>query len=194
MVDYFRHAADVLVGPWTRWVRAARPQRDRRPRAAIVTVGSELTDGLRVDTNTARSPLRSPSAAIDVAETASVGDDVDVLAETLERLSGRLALVVVTGGLGPTHDDITPRGGRTSASRPLHRDATIEAALEPSRRHRDAERTAQVLTQADVLEGAEVLPATTGTAPGQVVPTAGGLLVLLPGPPREMRPHARTRS
>ena len=48
-------------------------------------------------------------------------------------------------------------------------------------------RETQVLTQADVLEGAEVLPATTGTAPGQIVPTPGGLLALLPGPPKEMR-------
>ncbi len=77
--------------------------------------------------------------------------------------------------------------------RALVRDDRIAAGLGASAaRHTDERARANVLTQADVLEGARVIPAVTGTAPGQRVPTERGELVLLPGPPREMRPMLET--
>jgi nicotinamide-nucleotide amidase len=158
------------------------------PSAAIVTVGTELTEGLRLDTNSREIAAALSERGYDVLETASVGDDEGYLAETLVRLTSRLDLVIVTGGLGPTHDDVTRAAAARALDLGLTRDPEIEGKLqEVMRRHHDADAQVQVLTQADVLEGAEVIPATTGTAPGQIVPTAGGLLALLPGPPREMR-------
>lgn len=157
--------------------------------AAVVTVGTELVTGLQYDTNSADVAAALTSAGLRVVETASTGDDEGLLAELLTWLTGLCDLVVVTGGLGPTHDDITREAACRALSRPLGRDEALAERLRAvASRHRDPEAAAQVYRQADVLDGATVLPATVGTAPGQVVPTPRGHLVLLPGPPREMRP------
>lgn len=157
--------------------------------AAIVTVGTELVRGLSVDTNTSEVARALSGAGIDVLETVSIGDEEAVLAGALARLTALCDLVVVTGGLGPTHDDVTREAASQALGLPLVRDPSIEARLRPSAaRHADPRAAAQTFAQADVLEGARVLPAVLGTAPGQVVPTPRGSLVLLPGPPREMRP------
>lgn len=165
--------------------------------AAIVTVGSELTLGLRVDTNTAEVARALTPRGFRVAEAVSISDDVRLLSDTLRRLCAEHELVIVTGGLGPTHDDITRHAASAALGLPLVRDARLEALLQPAvTRHTDPAAGAQVLVQADVLEGAEVIDPTTGTAPGLVIPTPAGLLALLPGPPFEMRPmlaHALER-
>jgi len=160
-----------------------------RPTASIVTVGSELTEGLRLDTNTREIAFALSTSGYHVLETVSVGDETDVLADALARLCARDALVVVTGGLGPTHDDITREAASRALRRPLTRERGLEDLLEPAtKRHIDERAAEQVLRQADLLEGADVILPATGTAPGQVVPTPAGLLALLPGPPAEMRP------
>lgn len=157
--------------------------------AAVVTVGTELVRGLAVDTNTAEIARALAGAGIDVLEAVSVADDESVLASHLERCSAAYDLVVVTGGLGPTHDDVTRQAAARALGRTLRRDPSLEAGLRAaSGRHGDPRGAEQVFRQADVLEGATVLPAVRGTAPGQVVPTPRGSLVLLPGPPHEMRP------
>lgn len=156
---------------------------------AVVTVGTELVRGLSVDTNTSEIAHVLFGAGIDVLETVSVGDDVARLTDVLRRCTASCDVVVVTGGLGPTHDDVTREAASRALDLPLVRDADIAAGLAVSAaRHADARAREQVFVQADVLAGARVLPAVKGTAPGQVVPTPRGQLVLLPGPPRELRP------
>ena len=160
-----------------------------RQSAAIVTIGSELVEGLRVDTNTAEIARDVSRFGFRVDEAISVGDDEAVLADTLRRLVHVHPMVVVTGGLGPTHDDVTRDAAAAALDIPMEADPALTAFLQPFlARHNDPRSAAQVLTQAFVLQGAEVLPPTNGTAAGQVVPTPAGSLVLLPGPPREMRP------
>jgi len=160
--------------------------------AAIVTVGTELVRGLAVDTNTAEIAHVISGAGIDVGETLSVADDQVLLTEALRRCTASYDLVVVTGGLGPTHDDVTRQAAAEALGLRVARDDSIVTILRPSAaRHTDDRAADQIFRQADVLEGATVLPAVRGTAPGQVVPTARGSLVLLPGPPREMRPLLR---
>ncbi|MDZ4169410.1 MAG: nicotinamide-nucleotide amidohydrolase family protein [Coriobacteriia bacterium] len=160
-----------------------------RPRAAIVTVGSELVEGLRVDTNTAEVAHALTARGFWVAETVSVGDVMSVIADTLRRLADENALVVVTGGLGPTHDDITREAAAQALGATLTRDSALENHLRPVlSRHTDPQAAAQVLRQADVLEGADVIMPTTGTAPGLIISTGSCILSLLPGPPTEMRP------
>ncbi|HET6350913.1 MAG TPA: nicotinamide-nucleotide amidohydrolase family protein [Coriobacteriia bacterium] len=157
--------------------------------AAIVTVGSELVEGLRIDTNTAEIARALGVRGFSVDEAVSVGDSEELLAETLARLCARHSLVITTGGLGPTHDDITREAASRALTRPLVIDPAIKETLaSASGFHTDPEAAAQVYRQAEVLEGAEVMPAVTGTAPGQIVPTPAGLLAVLPGPPFEMRP------
>ena len=157
--------------------------------AAIITVGSELVEGLRVDTNTAEIARDISRYGFRVVEATSVGDDEYLLAETIARLCAHNPLVVVTGGLGPTHDDITREAAARALGLALVPDEGLLAFLQPFlQRHIDPASAEQVLTQALVLEGAWLLPPTNGTAAGQVVPTPTGHLVLLPGPPHEMRP------
>lgn len=157
--------------------------------AALVTVGSELTEGLRVDTNTAVIARALAPRGYRVTEAVSVPDDVGLLAAQLSRLCAVHPLVITTGGLGPTHDDVTREAAARALGLSLVRDERLVELLQSAvRRHSDREAGAQVLVQADVLEGARVIDATTGTAPGLVVATDTGELVLLPGPPSEMRP------
>jgi nicotinamide-nucleotide amidase len=157
--------------------------------AAIVTVGTELLAGLSVDTNTAEIARALSGAGLRVREAVSVADDVTDLTAVLERCVGAYDVVVVTGGLGPTHDDVTRQAAAAALGVSLTRDPRLAAGLQAAAaRHTDPRAAEQILLQADVLDGARVLDAVLGTAPGQVVRTARGDLVLLPGPPREMRP------
>lgn len=159
------------------------------PTAAVVTVGTELTTGLRRDTNGGEIARALRDAGYLVTSLTSLPDDIDALETTLRALTAVHAFVVVTGGLGPTHDDITREAASRALGRALMRDDTIARQLEQlALRHKEPRARAQMSRQADVLAGATVLPAVAGTAPGQVVPTPAGSLVLLPGPPNEMRP------
>lgn len=163
-----------------------------RGTAVVVTVGSELTQGLRIDTNTSEIARELSRRGFSVAETVSIGDDAGLLAALLARLVATNALVVVTGGLGPTHDDITREAAARALGIALSTDGDIvERLRDVQARHTDPGAREAVLSQALVLDGAEVVHATTGTAPGQIVPTPAGSLVLLPGPPSEMRPMLR---
>ena len=160
--------------------------------AAVVTVGSELTEGLRVDTNTAEVARDLQRYGFRVVEAVSIGDDVALLAGTLSRLTSAFDVVVTTGGLGPTHDDITREAAAEALDLELVTDDALVAFLQPFvSRHSNPGSAAQLFKQALILSGAEVLVPTTGTAAGQVIRTTGGVLVLLPGPPREMRPMLR---
>jgi nicotinamide-nucleotide amidase len=157
--------------------------------AAIVTVGTELLRGLSVDTNTSDIAQALGAVGVEVGEAVSVADDAAALAAHLRRCSAAYDLVVVTGGLGPTHDDVTREAAAAALGLGMARDPRIEAGLRSvAARNSDPRAAEQTYTQADVLEGARVLDAIRGTAPGQVVPTPRGELVLRPGPPREMRP------
>lgn len=157
--------------------------------AAVITVGSELVAGLRLDTNTAEIARELAPRGFKVVEAVSVADDERVLAGVIRRLSREFDLVVVTGGLGPTHDDITREAASEALSLPLHTDPRLVAKLQPwLARHHDPDAEAGILREAMVLEGAQVIDPTTGTAAGLVIKTAESTLALLPGPPSEMRP------
>lgn len=159
------------------------------PAAAIVTVGTELTSGLRQDTNSTEIAHALAEAGYAVREIVSLPDDAALIESTLRALTAACRLVVVTGGLGPTHDDITREAAARALGRALHRDEGIAARLgEMALRHAQAESRVRMFRQADVIDGAVVLPAVTGSAPGQVLEAGECTLVLLPGPPDEMRP------
>jgi len=160
-----------------------------RVEAAILTVGTELVTGMRLDTNTQSVARALRVAGFVVREATSVADDEDDIADAIARLTARFGLVIVTGGLGPTHDDVTREAAARALGLPLERRADLERALgAAAARHTLSDASQQVLRQAEVLRGATVLPAVVGTAPGQIVPTANGRLVLLPGPPAELAP------
>ena len=160
-----------------------------RPRSAVVVVGTELVTGHRADTNGEEISRVLAAAGFRMQAREALADDVALLAERLRALCGQYELVVVTGGLGPTHDDVTRDAAALALGVDLVRDASLETRLAAvAEAHREPSAPAQVLRQAYILFGAEVFEPTTGTAPGQLLRTERGHLLLLPGPPHELRP------
>lgn len=160
-----------------------------RPASAVVVVGTELVTGHRADTNGEEIARVLAAAGFRMRVREALADDTALLAERLRALCGEYELVVVTGGLGPTHDDVTREAAAQALGVSLVRDASLEAALtKVAESHREPRARAQVMRQADVLPGAKVFNPSSGTAPGQLVRTERGHLLLLPGPPRELRP------
>ncbi len=159
------------------------------PSAAVIVVGTELVLGLRPDTNGPEIARFLAAAGYAPRTLFALPDDHTHLAAYLRTAIADHDLVVVTGGLGPTHDDVTREASADALGRALRPDSHLERALQAiAEGHREPRAAAQVLRQALVIEGARVLAPSIGTAPGQVVATARGSLVLLPGPPAEMRP------
>lgn len=159
------------------------------PAAAVLTIGTELTTGLRLDTNGAEVVRELTAAGYSVRAMLSLPDEVALVGSALKALIAAHSLVVVTGGLGPTHDDVTREATASALGRGIRRDQSIVETLRDlaARHDLDASRE-QMLRQADVVDGATVLKAVAGTAPGQVIVEGDCTLVLLPGPPHEMRP------
>lgn len=155
--------------------------------ARILTVGSELLGDL-VDTNGPEVARRLTARGFRVRGLAAVPDDLDLLASELGRALSAGGLVVATGGLGPTHDDVTRDAAARATGRELREDPELRARLHAAALARGAGPPAASERQALVLEGAELVPNDHGTAPGQVQPVPGGVLVLLPGPPGELFP------
>src|SRR5688572_24888315 len=158
-------------------------------RAAILAVGSELLMPFRVDTNSLRLTERLNTFGIDVVIKLVVGDDRAELGAAFRAARSRADLVVLTGGLGPTDDDVTREVVAEVLGRRLTEDVTITEQI----RGRFAARFNSPMPeinrrQAMVPEGAVVLPNTRGSAPGLWMEDDSGVVVLLPGPPRELLP------
>lgn len=160
-------------------------------RAYVIAVGDELLGPARTDTNSLW--LADHLGRLDVSLTgkAVVGDDRDRICRAVEIATADADLVIVTGGLGPTADDLTREGVSDALSLGLGHDDTVAAAIE--RRFADhGVRMAEVnLRQAQVPEGATVLENRRGTAPGLRLEADGCTLFLLAGVPHEMRGLAR---
>ena len=157
-------------------------------KAWIVAVGSEMLTPFRVDTNSLRITERLNAIGCDVRFKAVVGDDVGELATLFQRGVGTVDLIVCTGGLGPTEDDIT----RDGLARALNLECETDEQVLESIRQR-FEKRGMVMRdinrrQALVPRGAEVLENARGTAPGLWLERDGTAILLLPGPPLEMQP------
>ncbi|MGA2383865.1 MAG: competence/damage-inducible protein A [Gemmatimonadales bacterium] len=155
----------------------------------LLTVGTELLLGYTVDTNAAQAGRLLADAGVRVTRRATVGDDAEAVRDAAAAALERTGTVIVTGGLGPTADDLTREAVAALFGRRLIRDPAILQALEARfaklGRGPMPESNAR---QADVPEGATVLPNRWGTAPGLWLEGEGArLAVLLPGVPVEMR-------
>jgi nicotinamide-nucleotide amidase len=157
-------------------------------KAAIVAVGSEMLTPFRTDTNSLFITERLNAIGYDVRLKAVVGDDVGELARLLEDAVSWADLVVLTGGLGPTEDDIT----RDAVARALGVPMKVDEAIVERIRERFARRGMTMpdinRRQAMVPDGASVLPNPNGTAPGLWIERGRTAIALMPGPPREMKP------
>lgn len=157
-------------------------------RAEIVAVGSEMLAPDRTDTNSLYVTARLNEIGIEVRAKAIVGDDLDDLSSIVRQALERADLVVITGGLGPTDDDLTRDAVAQVLGRGMREDeATIERIRARFER-RGLAMPALNRRQGRVIDGADLLDNPNGTAPGQWVPAGDRVVLLLPGPPREMRP------
>jgi nicotinamide-nucleotide amidase len=166
------------------------PTTARRIMAAeLLAIGSELTVGETVDTNSGEIARSLVTHGVHVTRVAGLPDDLDVVVDALRTALGRADLVVTTGGLGPTPDDLTREAVAAVCGEEVAVDPGILAWLEDLWARRGIPFPAVNGKQAWLIPSATSLPNPNGTAPGWWVDRPDGrALVLLPGPPREMRP------
>jgi len=157
-------------------------------KAELLAIGSELLGPLRTETNTLWLTERMLDAGIEVMARGTLADDVALVESAFREGLARADVVIATGGLGPTADDLTREAAAAATGRPLRRDPAVMDALQARFARYGRTMSATNEKQADVIDGAIPLPNSRGTAPGQVLEREGRLLVLLPGPPGEMKP------
>jgi nicotinamide-nucleotide amidase len=157
-------------------------------KAEVIAVGTEMLSSTRVDTNSLYLAERLSGLGIDLRAKTVVGDNRREVAEHLRRALERVDLVIVTGGLGPTDDDVTRDALADVLGLPLVEHPAIVERLVQRFARRGLAMPAVNRRQALVIRGGVVLENPNGTAPGQMVDVGQRLVVLLPGPPREIKP------
>jgi len=157
-------------------------------KAEIIAVGSELLTPDRIDTNSLFLTEELNKLGIEVLRKTIVGDNRELLAEAFRDALNRVPVVIASGGLGPTEDDLTRETVAELLGRTLQRNEAVVRSIEARFRSFKREMPAVNLRQAMVPEGAEVLENPRGTAPGLWLEDKGRMVALLPGPPRELKP------
>ena len=159
--------------------------------AEIIAVGSEMLTPYRMDTNSLYLTEQLNLLGVDVIFKSIVGDDRRRLVATAQHALFRSDIVIFSGGLGPTEDDLTREAVAEALGVGLRRDPDVLARLEQRFAERGWKMASNNAKQADIIEGATVLPNANGTAPGQWL--SGDfdgrehIIVLLPGPPHELK-------
>ncbi len=159
--------------------------------AEIIAVGSEMLTPFRQDTNSLFLTGRLNDLGVPVAFKTIVGDSLPHLTEAAHIALRRADLVIFSGGLGPTEDDLTREALAAALSLGMHPDPGLLVQLEQRFAERGLIMTANNRKQADLLDTATLLPNSAGTAPGQFLqantPDGPRIAILLPGPPRELK-------
>jgi nicotinamide-nucleotide amidase len=156
--------------------------------AEIIATGSEMLTPERTDTNSLWLTEKLNSIGIEVKRKTIVGDDMERMEQALRDALGRAGLVITTGGLGPTEDDVTRGAIAAAVGREMYLDEDVVANIRAKFASFGREMPEINKRQAYVIQGAKVLPNPNGSAPGIFLEHEGTLVVALPGPPREMKP------
>jgi nicotinamide-nucleotide amidase len=154
----------------------------------VLAVGTELLTPHRIDSNSLFLAGRLDEIGIELRGKAVVADDLDALRAALSGALHRADLVITTGGLGPTSDDLTRESVASVVGADLDEDPAVLAAIEERFSSRGIVMPPANRRQAMVPRGADVLPNPRGTAPGLWLAWRGRPIVCLPGPPRELQP------
>jgi nicotinamide-nucleotide amidase len=157
-------------------------------KAEIIAVGSELLTPDRVDTNSLFLTEELNKLGIEVVRKSIVGDNRDDLSAAFHEALERVELIIASGGLGPTEDDLTRETVADLLGRKLQLNKEILQYIEGRFRQLGREMPPVNVRQAMVPEGAEVLENPRGSAPGLWIEDGGRRIALLPGPPRELKP------
>src|SRR5438067_827568 len=155
-------------------------------KAEIISIGSELTSGQNLDTNSQGLSRRLAEIGIAVGWHTTIADDLDANIDAFRIASGRAGLIVITGGLGPTQDDLTREAlaGAAGVDLVFHQELFDQIAEMFRRRNRTMPERNRV--QAMLPDGAEALPNECGTAPGVWMRLGAALVAAMPGVPSEM--------
>jgi nicotinamide-nucleotide amidase len=156
--------------------------------AEIIAVGSELLGATRLDTNSLFLAGRLGDLGIELRAKSVVGDDRSRLRDVFLGAMSRADLVILTGGLGPTDDDLTREVVASALDRSLAEESSIVEQIRARFQRRGLRMPDVNRRQAMVPAGAVVLDNPNGTAPGLMIEYGGQVVVLLPGPPRELKP------
>lgn len=157
-------------------------------KAEIIAVGSELLTPDRQDTNSLFLTAELNKIGIEVVRKTIVGDERALLLEAFRDALNRVPVIIASGGLGPTEDDLTRETVAELLGRKLVRNDAVVRAIESRFRSFGRQMTENNLRQAMVPEGAELLTNPRGTAPGLWLEKGDQVIALLPGPPRELKP------
>ena len=150
-------------------------------------MGTELLLGQIVDTNSSWMGEQLAAAGIDSHFQVKVGDNLDRIVQALRVALSRSDAVIMCGGLGPTQDDITREAIAEVMNVPLERDEALVDVIGAMFRSRGRDMPDNNLRQADVPQGAVVIPQTRGTAPGLICPVGHKVVYAVPGVPHEMQ-------
>lgn len=157
------------------------------PDAEIIAVGSELLTPQKVDTNSLYLTDELNSLGVEVVRKTIVGDERARLTESIQGAVARSQIVILTGGLGPTEDDITRDSVAVALGGQLVFNPEVCGWIERRFRSFGRAMAENNKRQAYIIDGAQVLPNQWGTAPGQWIVRNGVVVILLPGPPRELK-------
>lgn len=154
----------------------------------IIAVGTELLLGNIVNTNAQYLSQRLADLGIDIFYHVAVGDNMKRLIETIETSLGRSDLIITSGGLGPTVDDITKEGVSKALGLNLLRDEESIKKIEKMFKAMGRPMTENNIKQGYIPEGAIIIENDNGTAPGVIIEKDGKTVIMLPGPPKELYP------
>jgi nicotinamide-nucleotide amidase len=155
--------------------------------AEIVAIGSELLTASKIDTNSLWLTDMLNGLGVEVLRKCVVGDDRERLTATIRTALETAGIVILSGGLGPTEDDLTRDAVAAALGRGLVFDQEICDGIEERFRRFNRKMVEINRRQAYLVDGAVVLPNDRGTAPGQWIPHDGKIVILLPGPPSELK-------
>ena len=156
--------------------------------AEIIAVGSEMLTPSKIDTNSLYLTGELNALGVEVRRKVVVCDDRTLLTATIAASLASMDIVILTGGLGPTEDDLTRDAVAAALGRGMTFHQDIADSIEQRFKRRGRVMPEINKRQAFVIDGAEVLPNPNGSAPGQFLNEAGKAILLLPGPPNEMKP------
>ena len=155
-------------------------------RAELLSVGTELLLGQITDTNATYLARLLAAYGVDLLFKQTVGDNLDRVTDAIRLALSRADLVITTGGLGPTEDDLTVEAVAAAVGRPLVFDQAVADQIAGFFVRRQRHAPESIFRQARIPEGAQVVPNRRGTAPGLIVPTGQCTIFMFPGVPHEM--------
>jgi nicotinamide-nucleotide amidase len=177
----------MLIAAWC-FVRQNEKLKGLLMIAEILATGDELCSGAGLDTNSAHIASKLTEIGVEVARHTCVGDHLNLLVQTFSVMGERATTVIVTGGLGPTSDDLTAEAAAKAAGCRLKLDAQGWQAIETRLNQRGFAILPMQKKQAMLPEGSKLIQNPVGIAPGFEMKIGKSRFFFLPGPPREMKP------